>query len=47
MAPQPASSPDPLGYNQSLPLTKRLYPLGCPVDLSTNSEEVLAAANAL
>ena len=46
MAPQPAASPDPLGYNQSLPLTKRLYPLGCPVDLSTNSEEVLAAAEA-
>ena len=37
-------SPDPLGYQQTLPFTRRFYPLGCAVDLSTNSAEVLETA---
>ena len=41
-----SSSPDPLGYQQALPLTQRLYPLGCAVDLATNSPEVLETARA-
>jgi hypothetical protein len=33
---------DPLGYGRSLPLTSRYYPMGFPVDLATNSEDILA-----
>jgi hypothetical protein len=44
MTPANTPSPDPLGYRQSLPLSKRLYPLGCPVDLFTNSGDVVDAA---
>ncbi len=46
MTPASPPSPDPLGYRQSLPLSKRLYPLGCPVDLFTNSDDVVNAAEA-
>jgi hypothetical protein len=36
---------DPLGYDLPLPLTARYYPMGFPLDLATNSEEILAAAD--
>lgn len=39
------SKQDPLGYDFPLPLTSRYYPMGFPLDLATNSEDVLAAAD--
>jgi hypothetical protein len=36
---------DPLGYERPLPLKARYYPLGFPLDLATNSEDILAAAD--
>jgi hypothetical protein len=36
---------DPLGYERPLPLSARYYPLGFPLDLATNSEEILAVAD--
>jgi hypothetical protein len=36
---------DPLGYGRSLPLKSRYYPMGFPVDLATNSEDILATAD--
>jgi hypothetical protein len=36
---------DPLGYERPLPLRSRYYPLGFPLDLATNSEDILAAAD--
>ena len=35
---------DPLGQTTSLPLTARLFPLGFPLEIATNSEGVLEAA---
>jgi len=46
MEPAAPFSPDPLGYHQALPLKQRFYPLGCAVDLSTNSPGVLETARA-
>ncbi|HEX3880002.1 MAG TPA: hypothetical protein VHW24_23640 [Bryobacteraceae bacterium] len=40
-----ASVYDPLGYDLPLPLKARYYPVGYPLDLVTNSEDVLRAAN--
>jgi len=37
--------PDHLEVNTELPLTGRHYPLGFPLDLATNSRDVLAAAH--
>jgi hypothetical protein len=37
--------PDHLNVNAELPLTGRHYPLGFPLDLATNSRDVLAAAD--
>jgi hypothetical protein len=39
------SANDPLGYDRPLPLTARYYPLGFPLDLATNSEDILAVAD--
>jgi hypothetical protein len=36
---------DPLGYGRPLPLRSRYYPMGFPVDLATNSEDILAIAD--
>ena len=36
---------DPLGYGRPLPLKFRYYPMGFPVDLATNSEDILAIAD--
>lgn len=46
MEPATPFSPDPLGYHEALPLRQRFYPLGCAVDLSTNSSAVLETAHA-
>ncbi len=47
----PAANPgeirDPLGLYHPLPLEERLFPLGFPLDLYTNSQEVVAAAQDL
>ena len=47
----PAANPgemwDPLGLYRPLPLEQRLFPLGFPLDLYTNSKEVVAAAQDL
>jgi hypothetical protein len=40
-----ASARDPLGYDFPLPLTARYYPIGCALDLATNSEHVLRTAD--
>ncbi len=37
-------APDPLGLSEPLPLRGRFYPLGFPLDLRTNSEDILKAA---
>jgi hypothetical protein len=37
--------PDHLNVNTALPLTGRYYPLGFPLDLATNSRDVIAAAD--
>lgn len=37
--------PDPLGYDLPLPLCARYYPMGFPLDLATNSEEILHACD--
>ncbi len=39
------SREDPLGYDRPLPLKARYYPAGFPLDLATNSEDILATAN--
>ncbi len=39
------SKQDPLGYDLPLPLKSRYYPMGFPLDLATNSEDILAAAD--
>jgi len=39
------STNDPLGYDRPLPLQARYYPMGFPLDLATNSEDILAAAD--
>lgn len=36
---------DPLGYDLPLPLRSRYYPMGFPLDLATNSKEILSAAD--
>jgi hypothetical protein len=36
--------PDPLGYGEPLPYEERFYPVGFPLVLRTNSQDVLAAA---
>ncbi|HEY3824654.1 MAG TPA: hypothetical protein VGL82_08850 [Bryobacteraceae bacterium] len=36
---------DPLGFDLPLPLRSRYYPLGFPLDIETNSEHILAAAD--
>ncbi len=36
-------APDPLGHTEPLPLEKRFFPLGFPLDLRTNSSDVLMA----
>lgn len=36
---------DPLGYDLPLPLTARYYPMGFPLDLATNSQAILEAAD--
>lgn len=36
---------DPLGYDLPLPLTARYYPMGFPLEVATNSPEVIAAAD--
>jgi len=36
---------DPLGYDLPLPLRSRYYPMGFPLDLATNSEDIIAAAD--
>jgi hypothetical protein len=38
---------DPLGYERPLPLRRRYYPMGFPLDLATNSADILAAADRL
>ena len=38
---------DPLGYGTPLPFERRYYPMGFPLDLSTNSGDILTAADAL
>ncbi len=38
-------SPDPLGHAVELPYHARLYPIGFPLEIATNSEDVLLAAN--
>jgi hypothetical protein len=38
-------APDPLGYDLPLPLRSRYYPMGFPLDLATNSPDVVAAAD--
>jgi hypothetical protein len=35
---------DPLGYNTPLPLHQEFFPLGFPLKIETNSEQILAAA---
>lgn len=40
---QESPSMDPLGYREALPLEVRLFPLGFPLTLKTNSPEVVAA----
>lgn len=39
------SAADPLGYDRPLPLRSRYYPMGFPLDVATNSEHILAAAD--
>jgi hypothetical protein len=36
---------DPLEYDLALPLRSRYYPMGFPLDLATNSEDILACAD--
>jgi hypothetical protein len=36
---------DPLGYDIPLPLRSRYYPMGFPLDLATNSTEIIEAAD--
>jgi hypothetical protein len=36
---------DPLGFDLPLPLRSRYYPMGFPLDVATNSEDVLAATD--
>lgn len=36
---------DPLGFDLPLPLRSRYYPMGFPLDLATNSEDILAASD--
>ncbi len=36
---------DPLGFDLPLPLRSRCYPMGFPLDLATNSEEILASVD--
>ncbi len=36
---------DPLGYDLALPLRSRYYPMGFPLDLATNSADIVAAAD--
>lgn len=38
---------DPLGFGTALPLERRYYPLGFPLDLSTNSQEIVSLADFL
>lgn len=38
---------DPLGFGTALPLHRRYYPLGFPLDLSTNSREIVSLADFL
>jgi hypothetical protein len=42
-----SSTDDPLGYERPLPLRRRYYPMGFPLDLATNSADILAAADRL
>jgi hypothetical protein len=44
MIASPKPSWDPLGYNIALPLNGEFFPLGFPLEIETNSAEVLAAA---
>jgi len=36
---------DPLGFDLPLPLRSRYFPMGFPLDLATNSEDILAAVD--
>lgn len=38
---------DPLGYDVPLPLERRCYPMGFPLDLATNSHEIVSLADLL
>ena len=38
---------DPLGYGRSLPLKSRYYPMGFPLDVATNSEDILTIADSI
>src|SRR5579863_1446522 len=42
--PSRGMTPDPLGYDLPLPLRARYYPMGFPLDLATNSEDIIEAA---
>lgn len=44
MTDTPSPTWDPLGYNTPLPLKGEFFPLGFPLEIETNSPEVLAAA---
>jgi hypothetical protein len=39
------SLPDPLKYDFPLPLQSRYYPMGFPVDIATNAEDILFTAD--
>jgi hypothetical protein len=41
----PNSGVDPLGYDRPLRLRSRYYPMGFPLDLATNSEHIIEAAD--
>lgn len=44
MTDTPSPTWDPLGYNTPLPLKGEFFPLGFPLEIETNSPQVLAAA---
>jgi hypothetical protein len=44
---RPNPREDPLGYDLPLPLRSRYYPMGFPLDLATNSEDILAAVDSI
>jgi hypothetical protein len=44
MTDAPSPTWDPLGYNSPLPLRSQFFPLGFPLEITTNSQEILVAA---